>query len=175
MENCNVLNGLVSTSEFFKLFKCCRMSRRWEINLIWSYNHPISKYTHRSHFGWIWHTFRTCKSGTRLFPDMWFSLKNAQYRPRSTCRKSQKTNGDFSRYSRKGLFLTPVLTPFSTKWNQIGSLVFEKITKTPFLTQFDPHLTLYLENQKWSGLETWHKYVELLHLLSPGDGTKSAC
>ena len=81
VENCNVLNGLVSTSEFFKLFKCCRISRRWEINLIWSYNHPISKYSHRSHFGSIWHTFRPCKPGTRLFPDMCFSLENFQYRP----------------------------------------------------------------------------------------------
>ena len=46
--------------------------------------------------------------------------------------------------------------------------------KTPFLAHFDPHLTLYLENEKWPGLETWHTYVELQYPPSLVDGTKSA-
>ena len=39
-------------------------------------------------------------------------------------------------------------------------LVFEKTTKIPFLTNFDPYLTLYLDDEKWPRLETWHEHVE---------------
>ncbi len=66
-----------------------------------------------------------------------------------------------------------MISSFSRRWNQIGSTVFEKITKNPFLTHFDPHLTLYLGNEKWSGPVTWHTYVEWWYLPSLGDGTKS--
>merc|ERR1712015_37975 len=53
-----------------------------------------------------------------------------------------------------------IISSFSRRWNQIGSTVFEKTTKNPFLTHFDPHLTLYLGNKTWSGPVTWHTYVE---------------
>ena len=66
-----------------------------------------------------------------------------------------------------------IISSFSRRWNQIGLPVFEKTTKNPFLTHFDPHLTLYLGNEKWSGPVTWHTYVEWWYLPSLGDGTKS--
>ena len=66
-----------------------------------------------------------------------------------------------------------MISSFSRRWNQIGLLVFEKTTKTPFLTHFNPHLTLYLKNKKWPELETWHKYEEWWYIPSLGDGTKS--
>ena len=67
-----------------------------------------------------------------------------------------------------------IISIFSGRWNQIGRLIFEKISKSPFLTHFDPYLTLYLQNEKWPGLETWHEYVEWWYLPFLGDGTKSS-
>ena len=66
-----------------------------------------------------------------------------------------------------------MISSFSRRSNQIGSTFFEKITKNPFLTHFDPHLTPYLGNKEWSGPITWHTYVEWWYLPSLGDGTKS--
>ena len=66
-----------------------------------------------------------------------------------------------------------MISSFSRRWNQIGSTVFEKMTKNPILTPVWPLFAPYLENQNFPGLVAWHTSVTLYYLLSVGRKTKS--
>ena len=66
-----------------------------------------------------------------------------------------------------------MISSFNRRWNQIGSTVFEKMTKNPILTPVWPLFAPYLENQNFPGLVAWHTSVTLYYLLSVGRKTKS--
>ena len=95
-------------------------------------------YSQKDHFEPRFDPFLPHIWRTMILPDMRFSLKEAHYWPLLSCRKSQKTNEDFSTYSRK----------------------------TPFWPPSDPRLTLYLENQIFAGHAVFAKRCALLTFIN---------